>query len=1107
VSSFVGFDTLYCHDSGPDVISVTGVPSGSTIIGFTCTDNDGILIQTDNTVTIDPGRMRPGIDEDILFYSYNYLGTFYQISKSFRIDSVGTEIRILNLNSAYCQDDPKEYVSIEGLYPLGGTATWTGDIMSDTKAGSAYADPSLGTAGASYPVSYRYRSPRGCYSEILYDTVTVNPLPDPSFPLNATYNIAGGVVDLIPVQTGGTFSGNGVSGDKLFPDIAGLGEHEIQYAITDANGCSANLGKKTTVRQAQGSFTDIPSVICYSDTTYVVNVVGLPAGVTVNSFTNTKNSLEYTMGLTYADYNIPASGEGFDTLLFSYKWDGVDYSISKALNVDSLGQVFIKNLSTEELICDNRAPWELDPSIEGGTFTGPVAGSYLDPKKALGPAVVTYTYTNVKTGCSTSTSVPIIIYPAPQVAFIPEDICIEDITRDITYFINNTFSSDTVEIWSWEFTDGYITGSDYVKRGGYLYTTGGSKKIVLRAKTVKGCWAELDTTFNLGVRPDADFYWRDDCMHSGDYIILRDTTESSTPIESRSWLFNGEEFSTADKETNYPKDSLGIGYSTFQYIVRTTIQNCIDTVTKDIYIKPSIIVPDEGYYEDFEAGDGSWIRGETSGTSWSFGQPDWDNMDIPESVGISWFTDFSNDSTRESSSIVSPCFDFTVTERPLINLSMIKRLTRDRDGASLQYRVGSKENWQPIGTLDDGINWYNSAVIRGEPGGSQMGWTTRGEPDDTLVQSIHTLDELKGQSDVVFRIAYGFDGTSRDYQGIILDDIWIGERSRNVLIEHFTNISSQISSDANMLVNEIDDRNEDIINIQYHTNFPESDQYYDENPADIGARILFYGLIQSPYTFVDGGSQGDFAYMYSYISGNEIDSSEVTKRSLIPSLFDISLKTTKIDTIDNNDILIVNGTIKALGKIDTANFTLFLAVTEKKSTRYTGLTGETEFRNVFRKFIPNAGGILLKNSWGKGDSLTIPEQTWTIDLLEDNSDIEVIAFIQNTITKEVYQAASILYHNLTVGIEDTPGISGSGFTLYPNPAVNKLTIAFKELLTREADIRIYDFRGVVIASYKTGSRITEFYIDDLNLKGGIYLVRITSGATDLGFKKLIVSGK
>jgi hypothetical protein len=476
-----------------------------------------------------------------------------------------------------------------------------------------------------------------------------------------------------------------------------------------------------------------------------------------------------------------------------------------------------------------------------------------------------------------------------------------------------------------------------------------------------------------------------------------------------------------------------------------------------------------------------------------------------------WYTNFSiTVPKQESSSIVSPCFDFTATERPLIKLDLMKRFTRDRDGASLQYRIGDNNNWQNVGAIDDGIEWYNSAVIRGAPGGNQLGWTTRGEPDKSWIESIHTLDELKGKSDVVFRIAYGSDGTTPEYEGLAFDDIWIGERSRNILLEHFTNINdpSGKSKTSNSLVNTIvSNRNEDVINIQYHTNFPGDDQYYDENPADVSARILFYGLIQAPYSFVDGGIQNNFAYMYSYANlSTQIDSNDVTKRSLITSLFDISLKT-RIERVDKSDVLMINGKIKALEEINSDNLTLFLAVTEKKSKRYTGTSGDTEYRNVFRKFIPDAGGIVLKKSWEIEDSLTMPEQIWTLSLLEDTSDIEVIAFIQNTITKEIYQAASVvLQHNIAVGIEDTPDISGSGFTLYPNPAVNKLTISFKEPLAREADIRIYDIRGVVISSYKAGSGITEFFIDDLNLKGGIYLVRITAGATGLGFGKLVVRG-
>jgi len=1102
VTSFVGFDPFYCHDGGPDVITVSGIPSDATDMDFILTDSDGIIAEAGNSVTIDPGRMRPGVNKDILYFSYKRLGIFYRISKSFVIDSVGTEMRIINLDTAYCQGDAKEYVSVEGVYPAGGTADWKGTILSDMKPASAFADPSLGTPGQTYPITYFYKSPIGCYSDTLYKSVTINPLPKSSFSLNPTYNIDGGPVTLIPVQEGGTFSGRGVSGDILFPDIAGLGEDEIKYSITDNNKCSASLGLKTIIRAAQGNFTDIPSVICYEDTTYNVKIINLPStGVTVKGFTNFKNTLVYIPGDTDADYNVPEAGEGLDTLVFSYKWDGVDYSISKAINVDSLGQVVIGNLTAGEIICDHVAPYELFPSVPRGVFTGPVSGGYLDPLKAARSDTVTYTYTNTKTGCSTSTIVPITVYPSPRVDFLPADVCIES-NSDTTRFINNTTSSDTVQAWFWEFTDGAEIKTSAVKDGGYMYKTGGLQKIALTATTVNNCSVTKEATFNLGIRPDADFYWKNDCMHPDDSIMLVDTTFSSSPVDSRSWrLLNGDEFSTAEKMALYPKTDTG--YLSIQYIVRTPYLNCIDTVTKNVYIRPSVTISADGYLEDFEAGKSGWVKGGADINNWSFGTPDRLYINTASSGLNAWYTKFVCDSAKvESSSIVSPCFDFSAVKRPIIELRLWRRFEKERDGATFQYKIGDSKEWQHIGTIGDGIEWFNSAVIRGEPGGSQLGWTTIGNPDNGWVKAIHTLDELKGQTDVKLRMAYGSDGSSNERDGIAFDDIWIGDRNRNVLLEHFTNITDVSSSNANTLVNTItDNKKEDVINIQYHTNFPGTDPYFSDNPADASARILFYGLTRAPYTFIDGGTKTYFANIFDN-DLVKIDSNDVTKRSLIPSKFEISL------TADiSGGILTIRGDITATENINSDNLTLFIAVTERENDEYTGANDETTFYNVFRKFIPDAGGINLQKTWTKGETVTIKDQTWLIEKIGNSSDIEVIAFIQNNITKELYQAASETKQDISVGIEDLLGGKGNDFALYPNPAVNKLTIAFEELLNREADIRIYDMKGVVIASYRTTSGISQFSIDDLNLKGGIYLVRITSGSTDLGFRKLIVSGK
>jgi hypothetical protein len=1108
VATFTGINPVYCHDSGQDIVTVSGVPAGAAILGFTLTNPAGIISQSGYSVTIDPGMMNPGNNVDVLSFSYNYNSIFYRISQPLVIDKVGTEMRILNLDSAYCKDDPKKYITVENVYPPGGTGTWTGDILSDLKVASAYADPASGTAGQKYPITYRYKSALGCYGKLLSQDVVINAMPDPSFALNPTYNIDGERVTLVPVQSGGAFSGLLVSGDILIPGNAGTGEFEITYNITDTNNCFKSLGKKTLIRKAQGIITDIPSDICYSDTTYNAKVTGLPvAGVVmITGFTNTKNTIIFTPGSTNADYNVPAAGEGPDTLFFSYKWDSVDYSISKPVLVDSLGQVRIIELSPGQIICDDNAPIELNATLPNGVFTGPVTGVSLDPTKARGDTSVSYTYTNQKTGCFTSTTVPITIYPAPKISFLPVDVCIDnDTTR--TYFTNTTTSVDSVNSWLWLFSEPVGGGEAYGRDASHLYTSGGLHKVTLTAKTINNCSATRIETVDLGRKPKADFYWKNDCMHLNDVLILRDTSVFTSAIISQSWsIFDKPEFST-DKYTTYPKTATG--YLKIQYVVRTSYANCYDTVIKDVYIRPAITIPSDGYFQNFETGDGGWVKGETAANNWSFGTPDRPVINKASSGVNAWFTRYDmTRSNTESSSIVSPCFDFRNTDRPMIKLKLWKRFEKERDGAALQYKIGDSKEWQYVGTLNDGINWFNSAVIKGRPGGDQLGWTTLGTPDENWVESNHTLDPLKGKSDVKFRIAYGSDPNYSDHDGIAFDDIWIGVRKRHVLVEHFTNNSSQESKRANAMVNSIVlKKNEDVINIQYHTNFPGSDIFYNDNPSDASARILFYGLTKAPYTFIDGGTRKDstyrnnnFANIFDYVLA-DIDSNDVTRRSLINPRFDVSINASVSDSV-----LTVNGTITSLENINSDNLTLFLAVTEKENRNVKAANGENVFYNVFRKFIPDAGGTVLKKTWTKGETITLPARTWRINKIKKSADIEVVAFIQNSSTKELYQASSDTVRNIVVGIEDFLQGKKAGFTLYPNPATDRLTVKFGEMLKSEADISIYDVRGIIVRSYKAGTGESEFRIENPHLQDGIYLVRVLSGGIDFGFRKLIISG-
>jgi hypothetical protein len=437
----------------------------------------------------------------------------------------------------------------------------------------------------------------------------------------------------------------------------------------------------------------------------------------------------------------------------------------------------------------------------------------------------------------------------------------------------------------------------------------------------------------------------------------------------------------------------------------------------------------------------------------------------------------------------------------MISLQLFNRFDINRDGAVLQYKVGDTGGWVLVGSVNDGINWFNSTLIKGKPGGDQMiGWTTGTSLDIKWGSANHTLDALTGKKDVEFRISYGSDGTSQANEGIAFDDIRIGARTRKVLLEHFTNLTSVASSNANTTVTGLATRMKtDVINIQYHTNFPGTDAYYNDNPGDAGARFLFYGLSRAPYSFIDGGTSKNFANVYDYVI-TPIDSNDLTRRSMINPSFAITLNTSV-----SGSIVTINGQIKALSAIYAENVTLYLVVTEKKNSSQIGANKEKIFYNVFRKFIPDAAGISLQKTWALNETYTLTDKTWPIVKITNASDIEVIAFIQNNTTKEIYQTESNVKLSIIVGLDNLFTNNGKGFSLYPNPASDMLTIAFENILQAETDIIIYDFKGTIVRTFKTGSGQAEFTINDLGLQNGIYLVRIKSGGLDWGFKKLIIS--
>jgi gliding motility-associated-like protein len=184
------------------------------------------------------------------------------------------------------------------------------------------------------------------------------------------------------------------------------------------------------------------------------------------------------------------------------------------------------------------------------------------------------------------------------------------------------------------------------------------------------------------------------------------------------------------------------------------------------------------YTEDFESGDGGWVADNTENGTWALGAPTGAIINSAASGANAWVTNLSgNYNVNENSWVTSPVFDFTALAAPSIEMNIWYDIEFSWDGAVLQSSIDSGTTWVNVGANGDPNNWYTDNTIGGEPGGQQEGWSGTGTAGtNAWVTARHALTGLAGEANVIFRIAFGSDGSVVD-EGFGFDDINIFEVS------------------------------------------------------------------------------------------------------------------------------------------------------------------------------------------------------------------------------------------------------------------------------------------------------------------------------------------
>ena len=178
--------------------------------------------------------------------------------------------------------------------------------------------------------------------------------------------------------------------------------------------------------------------------------------------------------------------------------------------------------------------------------------------------------------------------------------------------------------------------------------------------------------------------------------------------------------------------------------------------------------------------------------------------------------------------------------------------------------------------------------------------------------------------------------------------------------------------------------------VRYHAWWPSPhDPFYSANPDENTARINFYGADYTPHMWIDGTIDGrDQGRFWPPYIQSELNK-PTTIRIDMQVLYDSTKNTGFVYTeISNESDSTYN------------NLHLFYAVTES-NIYYQARNGEDIHNQVMRDMIPNATGKAID---------VPPNQTiydtaeFTIDPRWNENNCQIVVFVQDYVTKSVYQA-------------------------------------------------------------------------------------------------------
>ena len=310
---------------------------------------------------------------------------------------------------------------------------------------------------------------------------------------------------------------------------------------------------------------------------------------------------------------------------------------------------------------------------------------------------------------------------------------------------------------------------------------------------------------------------------------------------------------------------------------------------------------------------------------------------------------------------------------------------------------------------------------------------------------------------------------------------------RTMLVEHFTQASCGPCAAQNPALHTLLTANPNVAYIKYQVNWPGTDPMNAHNPSQVNSRVNYYTVNSVPSTVFEGnvykGAPSGFTQAM------------INNRATASSPFSLSLS---YRLSSAQDSIYVTAIVRK--EADTANTGVFtrIAVLEKHIhfNVAPGSNGEKDFYHVMKRMLPNAVGTALPTGMVVGDYDTI-EVAWKIVNVYELDQLMVVAFIQNTNNKNVYQAAS----SDAILTSTQENLNDFVVNVYPNPTSDFISFSYPP--AESVQISIINSLGQTVWVQATEEVSSAYSADLRGFTPGLYLAKIVAGGKESVHRILI----